>query len=367
MHKKIIMVFWGNPFFDARCMNMVDEFLDNNNQVSVLGIAKEAQTIKHRDAKIVLMNTKKFNNSITKYFKYFNCVKKFIIKENPDIIIASDLYSMIPISQIKKHHQAEIIYDSREIYTKLASLRNKPIIQKVWSYYEKKYIYLVDCTLANAEIDRDYLLKLYGNLNIKIVKNLPGNNFLNPNSINLKKMLCINEDDDILIYQGKFHEGRGIRFVIQCITKLKNIALVLIGDGPMKIKYLETAKKYKVEDKLFFIDAVPYKQLGQFSVDAYIGLSMIQPISKSYEHALPNKLFEYAVSGLPMICSNLKAMAEMVEQYKHGIAIQYNSELEFHEAYQKILNNYNDYILNIELRNQLLWKKNNNLDDLINE
>ena len=57
----------------------------------------------------------------------------------------------------------------------------------------------------------------------------------------------------------------------------------------------------------------------------------------------------------------------MVEKYKHGIAIQYNSELEFHEAYQKILNNYNDYILNIELRNQLLWKNNNNLDDLINE
>ena len=81
MHKKIIIVFWGNPFFDARCMNMVDEFLDYNHQVSVLGIAKEAQKIKHRDAKIVLMNTKKFNNSITKYFKYFNCVKKlFCVK-----------------------------------------------------------------------------------------------------------------------------------------------------------------------------------------------------------------------------------------------------------------------------------------------
>ena len=103
MHKKIIIVFWGNPYFDARCMNMIDEFLDHNHQVSVLGIAKEAQKTEYHDAKIVLMNTKKFNNSITKYFKYFNCVKKFIIKQNPDIIIASDLYSMIPIVQIKKH------------------------------------------------------------------------------------------------------------------------------------------------------------------------------------------------------------------------------------------------------------------------
>ena len=54
MHKKIIIVFWGNPFFDARCMNMVDEFLDYNHRVSVLGIAKEAQKIKHRNAKNML-------------------------------------------------------------------------------------------------------------------------------------------------------------------------------------------------------------------------------------------------------------------------------------------------------------------------
>ena len=143
--------------------------------------------------------------------------------------------------------------------------------------------------------------------------------------------------------------------------------LVLIGDGPMRPLYIKTAEKENIHDRLIIMDAVPYEDLAVFSRQAFIGLSIIQPISKSYEHALPNKLFEYAVSGLPMICSNLKAMAEMVEKYKHGIAIQYNSELEFHEAYQKILNNYNDYILTVELRNQLLWKNNNNLDDLINE
>ena len=111
-------------------------------------------------------------------------------------------------------------------------------------------------------------------------------------------------------------------------------------DGPMRPLYIKTAEKENMHDRLIIMDAVPYEDLAVFSRQAFIGLSIIQPISKSYEHALPNKLFEYAVSGLPMICSNLKAMAEMVEKYKHGIAIQYNSELEFHEAYQKILNNY---------------------------
>jgi len=359
MHKNIIIVFWGNPFFDGRCMNMIDELLNKNHTVSVLGISEEAKEIEYNGAKIILMHDAKFNHSATKYFKYFQCVKKFINHKKPDLIIASDLYSMIPIAKTKKYHNAKIIYDSRELYTKLAGLKNKPIIQKIWNYYEKKYITQIDCTLVTAEIDKDYLLKLYKNLNIKIIQNLPSNNFINPQSIDLKTMLCINKKDNILIYQGKFHEGRGIRFVIECIQKIKNTVLVLIGDGPMKTQYIKTAKKHKLEEKVFFVDAVPYKNLSQFSADAYIGISVIQPISKSYENALPNKLFEYAAAGIPTICSNLTATTAMINQYKTGIAISHDNHTEFINAYQKIKSTYADYVLNEEKQKEMLWYNNN--------
>ena len=366
MHKNIIIVFWGNPFFDGRCMNMIDELLNNNHKVSVLGIGEKSEDLEYNNAHIILMDIKNFNTSVTKYFKYFKCVKKFINNQQPDVIIASDLYSMIPIAKTKKYHNAKIIYDSRELYTKLGGLKNKPIIQKIWSYYEKKYIGQVEYTLVTAEIDKEYLLKLYQNLNIKIIKNLPGNNFLNAKSVDLKQLLCINEKDNILIYQGKFHKGRGIRFVIKCMQKIENVVLVLIGEGPMKNKYIETAKTYNLEDKMFFVDAVPYSTLSQFSADAYIGLSMIQPISKSYENALPNKLFEYAVAGIPTICSNLTAMQEMVNEYNSGIAISHNSQTEFIDAYQKIASSYTDYIVNEEKQKKILWD-NNNFNALINE
>jgi len=366
MNKNIIIIFWGNPFFDGRCMNMIDELLNKNHKVSVLGIDHEEKEMEYNGAEIILMHAEKFNNSVTKYFKYFKYVKKFINHKKPDLIIASDLYSMIPIAKTKKYHNAKIIYDSRELYTKLAGLKNKPIIQKIWNYYEKKYISQIDCTLVTAEIDKNYLLKLYKNLNIKIIQNLPSNNFIKPQSIDLKTMLCINKKDNILIYQGKFHEGRGIRFVIECMQKMENIVLVLIGDGPMKTQYIKTAKKSKLEEKIFFIDAVPYKNLSQFSADAYIGVSMIQPISKSYENALPNKLFEYAVAGIPTICSNLTAMQEMINQYQTGIAISYNNHTDFINAYQKIKSTYTDYILNEEKQKELLWH-NNNFHKAINE
>lgn len=367
MSKKIIIVFWGNPFFDGRCMNMLDDCLSDNNQLVVLGVGDKDEEINYKDAKIILINRKKLNNSITKYFKYFKYVKNYIIKQKPDVIIASDLYSMIPIASIKKKHQAKIIYDSREIYTKLAGLKNKPIIQKIWSIYEKKNIPYVDYTLVTAKIDRDYLIKLYGSINIQIIKNLPSAHFINAKSIDLKKMLCIEENKNILIYQGKFHKGRGISFSIQCMKELNDAVLVLIGDGPRKNKYIEIAQRYQVEDKIFFVDAVPYKELSKFSSDAYIGLSMIQPISKSYEHALPNKLFEYAVAGIPSICSNLTAMKDMVAQYNTGIAIEHNNKGAFIGAYKKIMENYNQYILSEKKRQELLWINNNNISHIIHE
>ena len=108
-------------------------------------------------------------------------------------------------------------------------------------------------------------------------------------------------------------------------------------------------------------------ELAKYSSSADIGLSVIQPISKSYKNALPNKLFEYSVSGLPFICSNLSAMQDAVNHLKSGIAIQHNNHDEFINAYKKINSHYNDYVLDEDKRTSLLWEQNNNLSDIINE
>ena len=154
MTKNITIIFWGHPFFDGRCMNMLDDLLNNKHIVSVLGVGQKKEEIEYRGSRIILMKSKKLSNPITKYFRYFNAVKKFIINEGPDIVIASDLYSMIPSVKTKKYHNAKIIYDSRELYTKLAGLKNKPLIQKIWSIYEKNnmhfdFNYSMDMPFSN--------------------------------------------------------------------------------------------------------------------------------------------------------------------------------------------------------------------------
>ena len=140
MPKKILMIFWGHPLFDGRCINMMNQLLNKNYIVHVVGVSSELDTISYKGATIEFIDASMLINKWTKYLKYFNFVKKMITIQKPDVIIASDLYSMIPSAQTKSQHNAKIIYDSRELYTQLGGLKNKPLIQKVWTWYEKKYI-----------------------------------------------------------------------------------------------------------------------------------------------------------------------------------------------------------------------------------
>jgi len=355
----VMIIFWGNPLYDGRCMNMINQFRQKKYTVKVIGVSTEKEEFQINGAQIQLIDQNKFKYSLTKYFKYFKLIRYFIRKENPRTIVASDLYSLIPAAKIKKQKKYKLIYDSREIYTKLAALIKKPIIQKIWSSYEKKYIYEADYVIANANIDKNYLQSLYPNINIEIFKNLPGETFFKPPNLDLRKILCINNQTKILLYQGKLHRGRGIRFILKCLKQLNDAAFVIIGDGPMKNIYVKAAKKEGVTDKIFFIDSVPYEKLSAFSNSADIGVSVIQPISKSYENALPNKLFEYAVTGLPVICSNLLAMNEMIVQYKCGIAIGPKDTAAFIDAFKKIVKNKNQFKLSATIQKELLWQNQN--------
>jgi glycosyltransferase involved in cell wall biosynthesis len=42
------------------------------------------------------------------------------------------------------------------------------------------------------------------------------------------------------------------------------------------------------------------------------GLCLIQPICRSYELCLPNKLFEYAAAGVPILASDVPVIAAVV-------------------------------------------------------
>ena len=54
MHKKVIIVFWGHPLYDGRCMNMLNQLNEQGYQISVLGVGSKKETFNYQKAQIEL-------------------------------------------------------------------------------------------------------------------------------------------------------------------------------------------------------------------------------------------------------------------------------------------------------------------------
>ena len=56
MNKKILIVFWGNPFFDGRCMNMINQLLKHNPENIKISNSKLLKFTKKN--KVIIKNNK---------------------------------------------------------------------------------------------------------------------------------------------------------------------------------------------------------------------------------------------------------------------------------------------------------------------
>lgn len=295
---------------------------------------------------------------LIKYLKFHLKVKDILTKLKPEIIIAGDLYSLPVATSIKNAH---VVYDSRELYAQLGGLNSKPLRQYYWSWIEKKHITKVQSVIVTAPGDGIILNKIYNNLNITTIYNFPSRKMKPSGKFSLRKKLNLDQEKIIFLYQGVLHRGRGIKQMIQLLTHFKNAHGVIIGKGFYKNELKNYSQTLGLTKRTHFYGAVPYLDLLEVSADANIGFSLIKPISKSYEQALPNKLFEYALSGIPVLASNLPEIEKVISEYKIGYTAAHDNIENQIQMIKKILNENNEEEIQKIADQDLVWESQKGL------
>jgi glycosyltransferase involved in cell wall biosynthesis len=107
--------------------------------------------------------------------------------------------------------------------------------------------------------------------------------------------------------------GRGLEQAIDAAAQLPDLRLRLIGPGAdgYVAELRNRAEAAGVTERVRFEGAVRPDAVVPALHGSAAGLMLIQPICRSYELTLPNKLFEYAAAGLPILCSDLPVMAQI--------------------------------------------------------
>ncbi len=314
---KICIAFFGNAFLDSRVTNLRNSLIAEGHEVKVISFDWMTENFETVRGDVSVFKLKKRKFSLLFYLSFAARLKLELFKCKADVYFAEEIFTLPFVTFFGKLHGGKVYYNSRELYAFLGGLRNRKKLQSAFYRLEKFFIKKVDLVLTTGEMDSEFIEEFYGVKETVVIRNIPL--LAKPTKkIDLRKELGIPNNSVILLYQGVMIDGRGLDLIFDILPKLKNAALVLLGDGVKRKRLEEKAEKTGVANRVFFLGMKPQNELLNYTAAADIGLSLIENISKSYYYALPNKLFEYIMGGLPVVVSDLPQMKNIVETYKVG-------------------------------------------------
>jgi glycosyltransferase involved in cell wall biosynthesis len=244
-------------------------------------------------------------------------MKDLVINFGPEVIHAHDLETLELASDLKRELGIPLIYDSHEI----ASERNHHTRaqKKRAGIKEAKLIHNADSVIMVSNGCAQFTSQRYGILLPTVIMNTPDFDPRNMNIRGLRQALDIPAENLVLVHQGSLQKNRGIEQSIEAMRNIPNITYVIIGYGQHRPFLEDFVASSGLSEKVKFFGPVPANQLIEWTASADIGICTIVGKTKSYLYAMPNKLFEYTMAGLPVIASNYPDMGAFVTENKMGV------------------------------------------------
>lgn len=220
---------------------------------------------------------------------------------------------------VKCWKRCALVYEPHELETQTVSLPDwaRPMARGV----EWALIRFADAVcLVNQSISQWYV-NAYRLKCVWVVKNVPYRDEGAPVRTGLlRSAIGLNADAQLFLYQGGLVPGRGVELLLDVFSQVSpEKHLVFMGYGVLESLIKESALK---RPNVHFIRAVPPERVKDYTVDADVGLSIIENACLSYYLCLPNKVFEYAACGVPSVVSAFPEMGRFVDESNCGWKIQ---------------------------------------------
>ncbi len=142
----------------------------------------------------------------------------------------------------------------------------------------------------------------------------------------------------IVAHTGALSLGRHLPELVESLAHLPDeIALILIGDGPLKAALLEQAARLGVGDRLVIVPPVPVNSVSPTLAQADCATLLFAPDSPNYQLALPNKFFEAVAAGVPLVYGTTQEVGRLARRYGLGVSCDPTDPRSIADAIQTIL------------------------------
>ena len=135
-----------------------------------------------------------------------------------------------------------------------------------------------------------------------------------------------------ITYVGNIGNGQNLRSLINVVEKLKEVKLVMIGNGNDYETFKKEVRKRKITNihftgKLSWEKVLPYYQRSSV---------LFARLDDNYRSAIPSKLFEYLSTGLPVIYCGEGEASHLLKQFNQTIVLKSNDDAGLKRAIRKL-------------------------------
>lgn len=264
-----------------------------------------------------------FRRSVLFYAEYNFRLLLLLLTSHADAFMANDTDTLAACCLAARWRRKRLLFDAHELFPDVPELVEKPRVQRVWRWIERKCLPHVDTAFTVCQSLADEYHRRYG-VQMTVVRNLPENT-LASNTWEEDKMNGKPFSPSAyrtLLYQGAVNVGRGVRELIDVLELLPNCRLVVAGDGDLLEEMQQYAATRPWANRVELLGRVLPDRLQHLTTQADLGMCLLEDLGLSYRYALPNRVGDFAAAGVPLLATDFVEIRRVLQEYGTGTLTQ---------------------------------------------
>jgi glycosyltransferase involved in cell wall biosynthesis len=234
-----------------------------------------------------------------------------------DVYHAHDLQALPWVWLAARLRRRPVIYDAHEISVDRTGTRR---LARLITHVEGFLARRSEAMITTTDMRADFFEQAYGVPRPVVLQNRPHHVEV-VRTDHLRARLAIPHNLPIVLYQGGLQPNRGLPRLVEAAAAVDGAHFVLLGDGVMRSQLENMVAERALQARVHFLPAVPWQELAEWTASADVGVQLLENTGLNHYTTDSNKIFEYAMAGLPVIASDFPEIRRVVAGHDIGVLV----------------------------------------------